>query len=109
MNALKQFHSYLYGQAVPFRTDNSAVSWARILKNPTGQMARWLREIGNYYLTITHRPGSKHTNVDAMSRNPFKVCTRQDKYQDDQCNTVRVITKGQAENQILGCEVFSFF
>lgn len=97
VNALKHFNSYLYGQAVLLRTDNSAVSWVRNLKNPMGQMARWLQEIENYDLTVTHRPGSKHTNADAMSRNPCKVCTRQDKDQDDQCNTVRVITRGQAE------------
>lgn len=97
VNALKHFNSYLYGQAVLLRTDNSAVSWVRNLKNPMGQMARWLQEIENYDITVTHRPGSKHTNADAMSRNPCKVCTRQDKDQDDQCNTVRVITRGQAE------------
>lgn len=97
VNALKHFNSYLYGQAVLLRTDNSAVSWVRNLKNPMGQMARWLQEIENYDITVTHRPGSKHTNADAMSRNPCKVCTLQDKDQDDQCNTVRVITRGQAE------------
>lgn len=98
VNALKHFHSYLYGQEVLLRTDNSAVSWVQNLKNPTGQMARWLQEIGNYNLKVTHRPGKKHTNADAMSRNPCKVCVRQDPELDDQCDTVRVVTRGQTEN-----------
>ena len=38
--ALKKFHTYLYGQRVLLRTDNSAVSWMKNLKLPTGQMAR---------------------------------------------------------------------
>lgn len=36
VTALKHFHCYLYGQEVLLRTDNSAVSWLRNLKAPTG-------------------------------------------------------------------------
>ena len=43
--ALKNFHTYLYGQKVLLRTDNAAVSWMQSLKRPTGQVARWLREL----------------------------------------------------------------
>ena len=48
VTALRTFHSYLYGQKVLLRTDNSAVSWLRKLKNPTGQVARWIQEIETY-------------------------------------------------------------
>ena len=58
--ALRNFHSYLYGQNVLLRTDNSAVSWMRNLKKPTGQVARWLQEPGTYDLTVVHRPGKRH-------------------------------------------------
>jgi hypothetical protein len=66
--SFKHFHSYLYGQHVLLRTDNSAVSWMRNLK--TGQTARWLQELGTYDLTVVHRPGQKHVNADALSRIP---------------------------------------
>ena len=33
--ALKNFHSYLYGQKVLLRTDNAAVTWMKNLKTPT--------------------------------------------------------------------------
>ena len=79
MYALRTFHSYLYGQPVLLRTDNSAVSWLRQLKNPTGQVARWIQEIETYDLTIQHRPGLSHKNADALSRKPCKVCERQEK------------------------------
>lgn len=107
VNALKHFHSYLYGQEVILRTDNSAVSWVKNLKNPTGQLARWLQELGNYNRTITHRPGRKHTNADALSRHPCKVCARQDKDVQEQTPThnksdiiVRVVTRGQAAQKL---------
>jgi hypothetical protein len=45
ITALTNFHSYIYGQNVLLRTDNAAVSWMRNLKNPTGQVARWLQEL----------------------------------------------------------------
>ena len=77
VSALKHLHSYLYGQEMLLRTDNAAVSWLTNLKMPRGQIARWLPEIGNYNLTITHRPGRQHGNADALSRKPCKARSRQ--------------------------------
>lgn len=70
VHALRKFHPYLYGKQV------AAVRWIKSLKNPSGQMARWLQEIENYDLKLTHRPGQKHQNADALSRNPCKPCLR---------------------------------
>ena len=81
--ALKTFHSYLYGQHVLLRTDNAAVSWMRNLRNPTGQVARWLELLGTYDLEVTHRPGYKHRNADALSRSPCKPCMRQERSQEE--------------------------
>ncbi|CAG2192921.1 unnamed protein product [Mytilus edulis] len=75
--ALKNFHPYVYGRPVLLRTDNAAVSWLQSLKDPTGQVARWLQTLGTYNFKITHRAGRKHTNADAMSRNPCKSCKHQ--------------------------------
>ena len=76
--ALKHFHHYLYGQEITLRTDNSAVSWLKKLKNPTGQTARWLQLIETYDITVLHRPGKQHGNADALSRPLCKVCSRQE-------------------------------
>lgn len=64
--ALRTFHPYVYEQEVLLRTDNAAISWIRNLKKPTGQTATWLEELGTYNLTIVHRSGRKHSNVDAL-------------------------------------------
>ena len=77
--ALRTFRSYLCGQPVLLRMDNSAVSWLRQLKNPTGQVARWIQEFETYDLVVQHRAGLKHTNADALSRRPCKVCERQER------------------------------
>jgi hypothetical protein len=58
ITALKHFHSYIYGQQVTLRSDNAGVSWMRNLKNPTGQIARLLQEIGTHNLVVTHRAGT---------------------------------------------------
>ncbi|MCG7877680.1 MAG: RNase H-like domain-containing protein, partial [Candidatus Thiodiazotropha endolucinida] len=86
VSALRNFHSYLYGQEILLRTDNSAVSWMRSLKTPTGQMARWLQEVSTYNLIVTHRPGQKHGNADALSRRPCQACLRQQKLNDAEDN-----------------------
>ncbi|CAG2220964.1 unnamed protein product [Mytilus edulis] len=57
--ALKNFHPYVYGRPVLLRTDNAAVSWLQSLKDPTGQVARWLQTLGTYNFKVTHRAGRK--------------------------------------------------
>ena len=75
--ALKHFHPYLYGRKVILRTDNSAVSWMRSLKAPSGQTARWLERVAEYNLEVTHRAGKSHGNADALSRLPCSSCKHQ--------------------------------
>ena len=60
------------------RTDNSAVSWIRTLKNPTGQVFCWLQYIETYDISVTHRPGRPQRNADTLSCIPCKVCQRQE-------------------------------
>ena len=42
-------------------------------------MARWIQEIETYVLVVQHRAGLNHTNGDALSRRPCKVCERQER------------------------------
>ena len=119
VTALKHFHHYLLGQKVKLRTDNAAVSWMRNLKNPSGQVARWLQHIETYDITVSHRPGRCHGNSDALSRIPCKVCLRQEKNENkdsnghnpewhnenensemhDLTNLSRAVTRGQQKNE----------
>ena len=77
VTALRNFHPYLHGQEILLRTVNAAVSWMPNLKTPTGQMTRSIQEVSTYNLIVTHRPGQKHANADALSRRPCQTCLGQ--------------------------------
>ena len=58
------------------RTDHHALIWLLNYKEPEGQVARWLEELGAYNLRNEHCPGKKHGNADALSRQEFEQCGR---------------------------------
>ena len=78
VTALRKFKTYLWGRPVLLRTDNAAVNYMLHIKEPEGQLARWLEELGCYNLQVTHRPGRNHGNADALSRRPCRQCGRID-------------------------------
>ena len=68
----------------------------RNLKNPTGQVARWLQVLGTYNIKVIHRNGIKHTNADALSRSPCRACKRQEDL--NQCEDLEI--DEEKDNQI---------
>ena len=70
VQAVKHFHSYLYGRHFTVRTDHAALKWLFNFKNPEGQVARWIQRLQEYDYEIQHRQGLKHNNADALSRRP---------------------------------------
>lgn len=66
----KHFRHYLYGRRFVARTDHGALKWLHNFKEPEGQVARWLEQLGEFDFVVQHRPGVKHGNADAMSRSP---------------------------------------
>ncbi|UYV73615.1 K02A2.6-like [Cordylochernes scorpioides] len=84
VKAVEHFHKYLYGQNFLIRTDHAALTWLLRMKNPEGQVARWLEKLQQYHFQIKHRPGRKHNNADALSRRPCgdcKHCERIDEHE----------------------------
>ena len=71
--AIKHFRHYLYGRPFTVRTDHNALKWLQSFKEPEGQVARWLGTLAQYDYQIEHRPGKRHQNADALSRNPLPV------------------------------------
>ncbi len=76
--ATRKFKPYLWGRPVKLRTDNAAVSFMLHLKEPEGQLARWVEELSAYNLQLVHRAGRSHNNADAMSRVPCPQCGREE-------------------------------
>ena len=75
VNFTKYFKNYLYGKGFRVRTDQSSLRWLLNLKNPEGQLARWLEILSSYDMEIEHRAGAKHKNADSLSRLPCKQCS----------------------------------
>jgi hypothetical protein len=66
----RMYRHYLLGSRFIVRTDHHSLIWLLNIKSSHDQLARWLEELNQYNMEIHHRPGRKHTNVDAMSRLP---------------------------------------
>lgn len=88
VTATKHFRPYLYGQQFKLRTDHASLRWMVNLKDPTGQVARWLERLQEFNFIIEHRQGRSHGNADGLSRRPCscKVCLRQSNSDSDHCS-----------------------
>lgn len=76
VKSVDHFHPYLYGARFKVRTDHAALRWLKTLKNPEGQLARWIGKIEQHDYEIEHRQGRVHGNADSLSRRPCPVdCT----------------------------------
>ena len=64
--AIKHFCPYLYGRHFTVRTDHASLRWLQSFHEPEGQVARWLECLSEYDFEVVHRPGTKHTNADAL-------------------------------------------
>ena len=52
------------------RTDHGNLQWLHSLKEPEGQLARWLEHLQEYNFNIQYWKGSHHQNADTLSRHP---------------------------------------
>jgi transposase InsO family protein/predicted aspartyl protease len=67
---IRHFRHFLVGRPFILRTDHAALTWLNRTRDPIGQNARWLEQLGEYAFEIQHRPGVRHGNADALSRRP---------------------------------------
>ena len=67
---VKQLKHYLLGRKFVLRTEHGSLVWLHKFKEPDGQIARWLQQLGPYTFLILHRQGKRHLNADSMSRIP---------------------------------------
>ena len=64
----KHFRPYLLGRHFTLRTEHSSLQWLYNMKEPEGQLARWLEQLQEYDIAVIHRRGCNHGNADALSR-----------------------------------------
>ena len=70
---IRYFRHFLVGRPFKLRTDHSALTWLNKTRDPIGQNARWLEQLGEFDFEVQHRPGQSHGNADALSRRPCPV------------------------------------
>jgi hypothetical protein len=104
----KAFRQYILGRRFRLRTDHAALTWLQRTKEPIGQNARWLEQLGEYDFEIVHRPGTKHANADALSRHPCPVRTpcsacKPESYVE-RCNAVRGASEPILEESASRCD-----
>ena len=66
----RQFRPYLLGRHFTLRTDHGSLQWLHNFKEPDGQLARWITTLQEFDVTVIHRQGRSHANVDTLSRHP---------------------------------------
>jgi len=52
------------------RTNHKPLEWLATVSDTHGRKGRWVGMLQDFSFKIVHRPGRRHTNVDALSRNP---------------------------------------
>lgn len=63
---VKHFKQYLLGREFLLRIDHGSLVSLHKFKEPDGQIARWIQQLGPYNFRIEHRPGKRHGNADAL-------------------------------------------
>lgn len=74
VKTIKHFRTYLSGRRFTIRTDHGSLPWLLKVKNPVGQVARWIEYLSEYEFCMEHRSGIKHGNADGLSRQLCKDC-----------------------------------
>jgi hypothetical protein len=81
------FRQYLHQTHFTLRTDHKPLEWLAIVLDAHGRRGRWIDMLQDFNFKIMHRPGMRHTNANALSRNPVGQAADDDnfcqKIQDD--------------------------
>ncbi|GJF00952.1 polyprotein [Phanerochaete sordida] len=74
---LVKFQPFIEGEDIALVTDHAALQWAHTYENANRRLAAWGAVFSAYKpgLTICHRPGRVHSNVDPLSRLPRDLKT----------------------------------
>jgi hypothetical protein len=66
---IMHFRQYLHMKHFILRTDHKPLEWLATVSDTHGRRGRWVRMLQDFSFKIVHRPGLRHMNADALSRN----------------------------------------
>jgi len=63
------FRQYFYQTPFLLCTDHKPLEWLATVSDAYGRRGHWIAMLQDFQFKIIHRAGSRHLNVDALSRN----------------------------------------
>ena len=69
--AVTHYRPYLLGRCFKLITDHCPLTWLKTIKDPKGRLARWILILSEFDWDIEYKPGRKHSQADALSRQPL--------------------------------------
>jgi len=67
---IMHFRQYLHMNHFTLKIDHKSLEWLVTISDARGRRGRWIDMLQDFNFKILHKPGLKHANVDALSRNP---------------------------------------
>jgi hypothetical protein len=80
---IMHFRQYLHKTHFVLRTDHKPLEWLATVSDAHGRRGRWIDMLQDFSFKIVHRPGMKHVNVDALSRNPVGEAKDDDDFSEE--------------------------
>ncbi len=77
------FRQYLHRNHFILRTDHKPLEWLATVSDAHGRRGRWVDMLQDFSFKIIHQPGLRHTNVDALSRNPVGPAIDDDDFSEE--------------------------
>ncbi len=93
---IMHFRQYLHMNHFILRTDHKPLEWLATVFDAHGRRGRWIDMLQDFSFRIVHRPGLRHTNVDALSRNPVGPAMDD----DDFCEEIQDIENAQTDTPV---------
>jgi hypothetical protein len=80
---IMHFRQYLHRNHFTLRTDHKPLEWLVTLLDAHGRRGRWIDMLQDFSFKIFDRPGLRHTNANALSRNPVGHATDDDDFSEE--------------------------
>ncbi len=80
---IMHFRQYLHRSHFILRMDHKPLEWLAIMSCAHGRRSRLINMLQDFNFKILHRPGLKHINVDALSKNLVGQATDDDDFNEE--------------------------
>jgi len=80
---IMHFRQYLQRNHFILQTNHKPLEWLVTVSDANGRRGRWVDMLQDFSFKIIHRPRLKHTNVDALSRNPVGLAADDDDFGEE--------------------------